>query len=326
MAGVQWIKVATDLFDNRKIKYLRRLPDGDSMCLIWLMLLTLAGRCNAGGLIFLTEDMPYTQDMLADELGFEEDTIRAALTTLRRLGMVEETEDGFLCLPGWEEHQNTAGLEKLQKIRQQNRKRVSDYRARQQENENAPETADAPDTAANPAVEAANPAVEEDADGNATCNADGNAACNAPVTVGAALQVEKCNAACNAPVTPCNAVDKNKNRIEKNREEKENVMGASAEADNAPTPPAQTARRFSPPAVAEVDAYCRERGNGVDAQRFVDYYAARGWKLGKTTMKDWRAAVRTWENTGNCGARKGGSTNGKPEGATYAAGVFGTVL
>lgn len=103
-------------------------------------------------------------------------------------------------------------------------------------------------------------------------------------------------------------------------------MGASAEADNAPAPPAPSARRFSPPAVEEVEVYCRERGNGVDAQRFVDYYAARGWKLGKATMKDWRAAVRTWENTGSCGARKGGSTNGKPEGAAYAAGVFGTVL
>ena len=41
--------------------------------------------------------------------------------------------------------------------------------------------------------------------------------------------------------------------------------------------------------------YCRERGNGVDPERFVDFYAAKGWKVGNQPMKDWRAAVRTWE-------------------------------
>lgn len=53
---------------------------------------------------------------------------------------------------------------------------------------------------------------------------------------------------------------------------------------------------FSPPSVDDVAAYCRERGNGIDANTFVDYYAARNWFIGKTKMKDWKAAVRTWEN------------------------------
>jgi tRNA A37 N6-isopentenylltransferase MiaA len=53
--------------------------------------------------------------------------------------------------------------------------------------------------------------------------------------------------------------------------------------------------RFSQPTVEEVATYCRERQNGVDAQRFVDFYAAKGWKIGQNTMKDWKAAVRTWE-------------------------------
>ena len=55
---------------------------------------------------------------------------------------------------------------------------------------------------------------------------------------------------------------------------------------------------FKPPTPEEVRAYCQERGNGVDADRFVDYYTARGWKVGKDTMKDWKAAVRTWERSG----------------------------
>ena len=49
------------------------------------------------------------------------------------------------------------------------------------------------------------------------------------------------------------------------------------------------------PTVDEVTAYCRERGNRVDAQKWVDYYSSNGWKVGKNPMKDWRAAVRTWE-------------------------------
>lgn len=58
------------------------------------------------------------------------------------------------------------------------------------------------------------------------------------------------------------------------------------------------APRFVPPTVEEVDAYCKERGNQVDPQRFVDYYEANGWKVGRNPMKDWKAAVRTWEKNG----------------------------
>lgn len=52
---------------------------------------------------------------------------------------------------------------------------------------------------------------------------------------------------------------------------------------------------FSPPSIDEVAAYCQERGNGVDPQRWHDHYTARGWMVGKNKMRDWRAAVRTWE-------------------------------
>ena len=53
--------------------------------------------------------------------------------------------------------------------------------------------------------------------------------------------------------------------------------------------------RFAPPSLQEVTDYCRERSNGVDPERFVDFYAAKGWKVGNQPMKDWKAAVRTWE-------------------------------
>ena len=52
---------------------------------------------------------------------------------------------------------------------------------------------------------------------------------------------------------------------------------------------------FTPPSLEEVQAYCEERNNNVDAQRFIDYYTANGWKVGRNPMKDWKATVRTWE-------------------------------
>ena len=55
------------------------------------------------------------------------------------------------------------------------------------------------------------------------------------------------------------------------------------------------ASRFTPPTEFEIKAYCREKGYSVDAARFIDYYASKGWLVGKNRMKDWKAAVRNWE-------------------------------
>lgn len=57
----------------------------------------------------------------------------------------------------------------------------------------------------------------------------------------------------------------------------------------------KTVKRFIKPTVEEVSAYCTERSNGIDPQTFVDFYEAKGWRIGKESMKDWKAAVRTWE-------------------------------
>ena len=69
--------------------------------------------------------------------------------------------------------------------------------------------------------------------------------------------------------------------------------------------------RFIPPTVEEVKAYCQERKNGINAEQFIDYYTAKGWIVGKSKMKDWKAAVRTWE--------RNGFSSGKPYGASGVA-------
>jgi predicted phage replisome organizer len=119
MAEVKWVKLTTDMFDNRKVKHLRKLPEGNNIVLIWVMLLTMAGRCNSGGMIFLTENIPYTPKMLADELDFEENTVILALQALEQLDMIV-TDNGFFTIAGWEEYQNA---DKLAEIRAKDRER-----------------------------------------------------------------------------------------------------------------------------------------------------------------------------------------------------------
>ena len=118
------------MFDNRKIKQIRHLPEGNNIVLIWVMLLTIAGRCNAGGMIFLTENIPYTIESLAIELDFDQTVVQLALDVLRKFGMIVCDENEFsIC--GWEEHQNVEGMDK---VKEQSRKRVAAYRERQKAN------------------------------------------------------------------------------------------------------------------------------------------------------------------------------------------------
>lgn len=80
--------------------------------------------------------------------------------------------------------------------------------------------------------------------------------------------------------------------------------------EGADKPP--THSRFVPPTVEEAAAYCKERGNNIDAERFVDFYTANGWKQGAgKPIKDWRAAVRTWERRGNDGAKSNFNSDGR---------------
>jgi len=68
---------------------------------------------------------------------------------------------------------------------------------------------------------------------------------------------------------------------------------------NTQEPKKNKAKRFTPPTVDEVAAYCRQRNNGIDPQKFVDHYKTNDWKRGNTKIKDWQACVRTWEKRSN---------------------------
>ena len=103
------------------------MPEGDSIIVIWLKLLCLSGTVNDGGLIYLTRDVPYTDEMLSTQFDRPLQTIRLALKTFEHFGMIEVVEN-FLALPSWEKYQNVDGLDK---IREQNRIRKQRQREAQ---------------------------------------------------------------------------------------------------------------------------------------------------------------------------------------------------
>lgn len=125
MDEVTWIKLYIDMFYRRKINKIRRLPAGNDIILFWVMLLATAGKCNAEGMIFITEKIPFTKEDFADEFDFELSTIELALKAFVEFDMIDIYEDGFISVRNWAKYQNT---DKLTEIREQTRKRVAKCR------------------------------------------------------------------------------------------------------------------------------------------------------------------------------------------------------
>ena len=109
----EWVKLSTNIFANKKIRILRSYPDGDSLALLWINLICCAGEINDNGMVYLTEGVPYTPDMLAAVVGYDIDTVNTALDVFQKLNMVEVDEEGYITILGWEEHQNAGELAKI---------------------------------------------------------------------------------------------------------------------------------------------------------------------------------------------------------------------
>ncbi|WP_285675732.1 phage replisome organizer N-terminal domain-containing protein [Staphylococcus aureus] len=124
MGEVSWIKLKVGMFDDSKIKYIEALPERDTIITIWVKLLTLSGKYNEQGYIMLSENLPYNEEMLANEFSRPINSIRLAIQTFETLGMIEKV-NGVIKVTNWEKHQNIEGLEK---IRAQNRLRKQKQR------------------------------------------------------------------------------------------------------------------------------------------------------------------------------------------------------
>ena len=124
MSSVKWIKINIDMFDDEKIKIIQAMPEGDSLLVVWIKLITLAGKTNDGGYIYIAENMPYTEEMLSTIMNKPINPIRLALSTFLSLKMIEEDTKGIY-LVNFEKHQS---LDKMEKLKEQNRIRVAKYR------------------------------------------------------------------------------------------------------------------------------------------------------------------------------------------------------
>jgi predicted phage replisome organizer len=127
MSEIKWIKIVTDIFDDEKILLIETLPEGDSILVIWLKLLCLAGKQNNSGVFVMQNGMPYTDKMLSIIFRRKETTVKMALETFCSFGMIKIIENA-ITIPNWGKHQN---FDKIELKNEYMRKYMKDYRARQ---------------------------------------------------------------------------------------------------------------------------------------------------------------------------------------------------
>jgi predicted phage replisome organizer len=117
MAEVKWIKLSTELFNNRKIRQIECLPEGNALIVMWVRLLCLAGNTNDSGQIYFTKEIPYTDQMLATQFNMPLTTVQLALKIFSQFEMIEVI-DNMLQISNWEKYQS---VDRLSEIREYNR-------------------------------------------------------------------------------------------------------------------------------------------------------------------------------------------------------------
>ena len=126
MAEITWIKLSINMFDDEKIKLIQAMPESDAIIIVWVRLLQLAGKTNDDGRIYIDQDLPYSDEMLATLFNKPLNIIRLSLETLNRFKMIT-TDGGVIAIKNWEKHQNIEGMSRL---KLQNAERQKRYRDR----------------------------------------------------------------------------------------------------------------------------------------------------------------------------------------------------
>lgn len=124
---VKWIKIVTDIFDDEKILLIESMPDSDGIIVIWFKLLCLAGKTNQSGVLLMNDRIPYNDEMLAHIFRRPLNTVRMALATFEKYGMIEIINN-TITIPNWGKHQQ---LDTLEKKRESQRKLMQKRRAEQ---------------------------------------------------------------------------------------------------------------------------------------------------------------------------------------------------
>lgn len=127
VAEAKWIKIVTDIFDDEKILLIESLPESDSLIVIWFKLLCLAGKNNNSGVFMLNGTIPYNDEMFATIFRRNVNTVRMALQTFEKFGMIEIINNA-VTIPNWSKHQN---LDQLEKRNEYQKNYMKEYREKQ---------------------------------------------------------------------------------------------------------------------------------------------------------------------------------------------------
>ena len=285
-----WLKLKQDFFQRKDIKYVCARPGGGDRILFYLKLLCQS--VSTEGELRFSERVPYDEEMLSLITDTPPETVRESLELFYALGMLDRREDGTITVCGIRELVGSgAGTPNAERqTRYRDRKKAAAREDGEDEQENGPKTGNA----------------EYDTDAAAR-NADVTAR-NADVTEPITDRVTKSNESKSKSKSQSQSQSESQSQSQSERQTQSEAPSRSDPALQNERPRTEkdprvecgrekTVKRFSPPTLEQVRAYCEERNNGVDARRFTDYYASVGWQVGKHPMKDWRAAVRTWENS-----------------------------
>lgn len=111
MSEVKWIKLSVNVFDDEKFDAIKTLPDSNDMQLVWVKLLCLAGKCNENGFLMISNEIPYTDEMLAQRFDMDIGVVQRALATFQKLEMLEVV-DSIYMVSNWLKYQSLDVYEK----------------------------------------------------------------------------------------------------------------------------------------------------------------------------------------------------------------------
>jgi len=132
VSNIKWIKLSTTMFDDEKIKLIEQLPEADTILIIWIKLLSQAGKTNSNGYIYLNENVPYSEEMLSTIFGRSLNTVRLALKTLQDFGMIFIDDAAFIRITNWEKHQNVEGMDRVRRLAAERNKRYRERKKQKQ--------------------------------------------------------------------------------------------------------------------------------------------------------------------------------------------------
>ena len=300
-----WLKLKRDFFKRHDIRIIESMPNGKDYILFYLKL--LCESVDHEGNLRFSDQIPYSEDMLATITNTNVDVVRSAIKIFTELNMMEVMDDGTYFM---------SEIEKLigSETYWAERKRIQ--KARKQEGGFENITVLSGEQFALPSGEMhfvdekryggngmkvwdrANGKCEICGSTENLCIHHNNGYSNALEDL--VLVCRSCHRKIEAgeidwnisnESPTCPSKSKSKNKIESKNKSK------SIEKEKR--------KRFSPPTLEEVKDYCFERNNQVDAEAFIDFYTSKGWMVGKNPMKDWKACVRTWEKRDSQKADKG---------------------